>query len=199
MATETVGSKKIVVQLFKDFSLPHTVTSLAKELRVSRVGVWKIVKKLEVDNFINIIPAGAGKTSTFLVTINWKNILVEKSLSLFLTEEALAQRRWRANFAELEKSVDFLILYGSILHAPHEANDIDLIGVISQKNKFVKIQQSIDIIQKTQSKKIHLINFTESEFKQELLKPNKVFISAIKKGVILFGQENFIQFMKGVH
>ena len=61
------------------------------------------------------------------------------------------------------------------------------------------IQQIIDKIQKTQSKKIHSLNFTEMEFQEELLKPNKAFIEAIKKGAILFGQDNFIQFMKKIH
>ena len=59
----------------------------------------------------------------------------------------------------------------------------------------MKIQKIIDKIQKTEHKKIHLIDFTTSEFKKEL-QHNKAFIDATKKGTILFGQENFIKFMK---
>lgn len=196
MKTDNHTARKILLRLLKEFSVTHTVTSLATELHLSRVGIWKVLKKLKADNFISMTPTGSSKTSTFLVKINWENILVEKLLSLYLTEEALAQKRWRMNFAELERTTDFLILFGSVLHSPQEARDLDLIGVVSQKKKFVKIQQIIDVTQKTQKKKIHIINFTEVEFKKELLKPNKVFIEAVKKGVILFGQENFIQFMK---
>jgi len=191
--------KKVLLLLLKDFSATHTITSLANELHLSRVGAWKVIKKLEEDNFIVVRPTGSGKTNTFLLKLNWDNILVEKTLSLYLSEEALNQKRWEANFAELEGKMDFLILYGSILHFPQEAKDIDLLGITSQKNKFVKIQQIIDRIQKTQSKKIHIINFTKMEFQEELLKPNKAFIEAVKKGVILFGQENFIRFMKKIN
>ena len=53
-------------------------------------------------------------------------------------------------------------------------------------------------MQKTQIKKIHALNFTEAEFKQELQKLNKAFIDAIKKGIILFGQEKFIKFLKSI-
>jgi len=187
--------KKVLLLLLKDFSVTHTITSLANELHLSRVGGWKVIKKLEENNLIVVRPTGSGKTNTFLLKLNWDNVLVEKTLSLYLTEEALSQKRWKANFVELEGKMNFLILYGSILHFPQEAKDIDLVG-ISQKNKFVRIQQTIDKIQKTQSKKIHIINFTEMEFQEELLKPNKAFIETVKKGVILFGQDNFIQFMK---
>lgn len=190
--------KRIILILFKNFSKTHTITSLARELKISRVGVWKILKKLQEKKFITLVPIGSGKTNTSVIKLNWENILIEKSLALHLTEEALKQRRWKVNFIELKKVVDFLILHGSILYSPQKANDIDIIGV-TQKKKFIKIQKIIDKIQKTQIKKIHAINFTKNEFKQELIKPNKAFVDAIKKGVILFGQEKFIKFMKKIY
>jgi len=189
-------SKKIALILLKDFSKTHTITSLAKELDMSRVGIWKILKQLQSEQFIKLTSVGLGKTSTSIIHLNWENVIVKKSLSLYLTEEAIKQRRWQLNFASLEKIADFLILFGSILHYPKEAKDIDII-IISQKRKFIKIQKIIDKIQKTQIKEIHLINLTETEFKKELKKSNKAFIDAIKKGSVLFGQEKFIQFMEG--
>ena len=56
-----------------------------------------------------------------------------------------------------------------------------------------KIITDIQIIQ---SKKIHVINLTKKELKHELKNKNKVYIEALKKGVILFGQENFIKFIR---
>ena len=195
---ETINSTamKITKHLFKDFSATHTVTSITKELNMSRVGVWKILKKLQSDKVITLTPVGLGKTSTYIVKLRWDNLLVEKSLALYLTEEALKQRRWRLNFADLEGIIDFFLLHGSILYSK-QANDIDIISV-AQKRKFIKIQQTIDKVQKTLTKRIHAINFTETEFEQQL-KQNKAFIEAVKKGIILFGQEKFIQFMKKVH
>ncbi len=186
---------RILLHLLKDFSSTHTITSLARELGLSRVGIWKILKRLEKGKYLILKTVGKGKTSTSLISLNWENLLVEKTLALYLTEEALKQRRWQVNFADLEGVVDFAILYGSILPSQKEAADIDILGVTPKKN-FVKIQNIMDKIQKTQSKKIHSINFTVPEFKAELLRPNKAFIHAVKKGVILFGQENFVKFMK---
>lgn len=188
---------KVLLILLKDFSKTHTVTSIAKELKLSRVGVWKILKRLESDQFIELTPVGSGKTSASTADIDWDNVLADKSFALYLAQEAVGHRRWRVAFLELENLVDFLILYGSILALPKEARDIDIVGV-SQKKNFIKIQNIIDKIQKTQSKKIHAINFTESEFKEELKRPNKAFVDAVKKGVVLFGQEKFVQFIKKV-
>lgn len=197
MATKDLTTKKVLLHLLKDFSNTHTITTLAKELGLSRVGIWKILKKLEGNRYIILKTVGTGKTSASIITLDWQNPLIEKLLSLYLTEETLKQRRWHVNFAELEKITEFVILYGSILHYPQQASDIDVLGITSQKN-FIKIQNVVDKAQKTQSKKIHTINFTEREFKIELKKQNKAFIDAIKKGVILFGQENFVKFMRNM-
>ncbi len=187
--------KDIFLTLLKDFSAVHSITSIAKGLGASRVGVWKTIKKLEEKKYIKIETVGAGKTSASTIRINWDNILTEKTLALHLTEEAEKQKRWMVNFTGLQDAVDFTILFGSILHYPKEANDIDIINVAGKTN-FAKIQKIIDDTQKTQTKKIHSVNFTKFEFRQELKKSNKAIIDAVKKGVILFGQENFVEFFK---
>lgn len=191
------SAQKILDSLLKDFSVVHTITSLAHELGLSRIGVWKIIKRLEKEKLIEVLPIGAGKTSTFCIYLNWQNPLVEKNLALILAEDALAQQRWIANFRELEDKVEFLVLYGSILHSQKEANDIDLLCVV-RKSKFVVIDETINRIQKTQLKKIHALCFTNDELKQEIKRQNKAIIDGFKKGVILFGHENFIRFISEV-
>jgi len=191
-------STKILKILLKDFTIEPTITALAKEIDISRVGIWKILKKLETEKLIVLSQIGTGKTNTYRISLNWDNPLTEKNLALVLTEDALKNQRWLSNFIELKNKVDFLIIYGSIIHSPKEANDIDILGV-TDKNKFLEIEEVIKKTQKTQIKKIHALNFTQAEFKQELKKPNKVFIDAIKKGIILFGQEKFIKFIRSIN
>jgi|SRR3989344_1590165 len=188
---------KILKILLKDLAIKPTITYLAKETGMSRVGTWKIIKKLELEKLIILSPIGVGITSTYIISLNWHNPLVEKTMSLALTEDAMKNQRWLSNFGELEDKVDFLIIYGSIIHSPKEANDIDILGV-SNKKQFLMIEKSVKKVQETQIKKIHSLNFTQAEFKDELEKPNKIFIAAVKKGIILFGQEKFIKFIKGV-
>lgn len=188
-------SHKILLLLLKDFTKNQTITELAKELKITRTGTWKILKKLETQQFITLKSLGSGETSTYIIRLNWST-LTEKALALYLIQESLKQARWISNFEELKDKVEFLIIYGSILHNSELAKDIDILG-ITNKEKFTKIEKTIQKIQKTQLKKIHSINFTQKEFEREL-QSNKAFIDAVKKGVILLGQEEFIQFMKRI-
>ncbi len=193
---EKINTKdKILTILLKQFSINWTITSLANEINISRVGIWKILKKLEKEKLIILTSIGQGKTNTISIKLNWNNILLEKKLSLILTEEALKNQRWLNNFEELRDITEFTLIYGSILHFPNEANDIDILEIVSNKKDFLKIEKSIQKIQKTQIKKIHSESFTKTEFKEEIKKPNKIFMDALKKGIILFGQEKFIKFV----
>ena len=197
METINKANQEIIIVLLKDFSI-HTATSLSKELNMSRQGTWKILKKLEKEGFITLEQIGKGKTSAQRIKLNWDNEVLEKTLALSLAQEALQHQRWKFNFAELKPEVDFLILYGSILHSPKEAEDIDIIGVVSKEKKLAKISDKVLKAQETQTKKIHSINLTQKEFRQELKRPNKAYAEAVRRGVILFGQENFIKFIRGL-
>jgi DNA-binding Lrp family transcriptional regulator len=187
---------KILIILLKQFSTKWTITSLAEEINISRVGIWKILKKLELEKLIILNSIGQGKTNTILITLNWESIVLEKKLALVLTQEAIIYQRWLTEFEDLKDIAEFILLYGSILHSPKEANDIDISGIVSNKNYFLKIERAVQKIQKSQIKKIHLESFTKKEFEDEVRKPNKIFIDALKKGIILFGQEKFIGFVR---
>ena len=189
------GVLKIIL---KDISKKHTITSISKERGISRVGSWKLLKELEKENLIRMVPIGHEKTSVLEISLKWDNPILEKTLALLLTEDALKQNKWRYNFKELENYVDFLILFGSIIHSPKEANDVDILSLVLNEKSFIKIGKIISDIQITQDKKIHAINLTEKELKQELKEKNKAYIEALKKGVVLFGQESFIKFIKEI-
>jgi len=191
-------SYEILKILLKDISKKHTVTSLSKERKISRVGSWKLLKELEKESLVTLFPIGPEKTSVKEVKLNWDNPLLEKILALLLTEDALKRKKWIYNFKELKDYVGFLILFGSILHSPKEANDIDILNVISNGKNFTKIDTMITNIQSTQNKKIHALNLTKKGLIDELKENNNAYIDALKKGIILFGQENFIKFMKNL-
>jgi predicted nucleotidyltransferase len=191
-------SYEILKILLKDIDKKHTVTSLSKERGISRVGSWKLLKELEKENLIILTPIGPEKTSVQEVSLNLDNPILEKILALMLTEDSLKQNKWRYNFKELKNNVDFLILFGSILHSPKEANDIDILSLVSNEKNFIKINKIIADIQIAQSKKIHAINLTKKELKHEIKDKNKAYTEALKKGIVLFGQENFIKFIKEI-
>ena len=195
METENRTEDRVLSILLKEPFAMHTATSIAKYLNITRQGIWKTLNKLAENKLINLESVGDAKTSTATIKLNWTNPITEKTLSLILTKESVKQKRWRVNFAELENNVNFLILFGGILNNQKEANDIDILAIVNKK-KFKAVEEIVIKVQQTQLKKIHIIDLTEIEFSQELKKPNKIYLDAIKKGIILYGQDNFIQFMR---
>ncbi len=189
--------EKVLVLLLKDYSGIHTASSISLKLKMSRWGVWKVLKRLEKEEIIVLRSVGKGRTSTKLVSLNFENKVTIKSLELFLVQEAMRQKRWVFNFEELEAEVEFMLLFGSVLHSPKTAGDIDILTV-SKKRKLKDVNKVILKLQRSQEKMIHSFNYTEKEFRIELLDHNKSFMDGIKKGVILFGQENFVSFMRGI-
>jgi len=190
-------AEKILTKLVKEPFAEHTATSLAGAFGITRQGLWKTLSKLSKNKLIYLKSIADTKKSAVDINLQLDPILI-KMLSLILTKEAMNNPKWISNFAELEDKVSFLILFGSILNNPKEAGDIDLIAILDNKNKFKQIDEIILKIQKTQAKKIHLIDLTKEEFKEELKKQNKAYTEALKKGVILFGQDNFIEFIKSL-
>lgn len=189
------STQKIMNAILRSILSP-TIAMLGEALKMSHVGVWKALKKLETAKMVILKTAGNKKNSAYSAYLNWDNPLVEKTLALALEHEASFQRKWLVNFAGLEKKVDFLILHGSILSSPQKASDIDLLSVISRKNVSMEIERLVMKIQKTQIKQIHNIIFAPANLKYEIKKQNIAFVNAIKEGVVLFGQNKFIKFMR---
>jgi predicted transcriptional regulator len=192
-----MGTKeKILSLLIRENN--KTVSDIAENLNFSRQAVWKILTKLIDENLINSKSLNSKQTSAKIFYLNFKNPLIKKVLSLILTKQSLNYERWRDIFSILEKYTSFILLFGSIINNSKNANDIDIL-IISIKENFQKIEEIIFEIQKVQIKKIHYILLTEKEFKDEIKSLNKAYLDSIKKGIVLYGQENFVNQMEELH
>jgi hypothetical protein len=192
------NTDEILKILFKEFNTVHTITSISEKLTLSRVGSWKLLKRLEEEKLIHLQKTGKGKTNAFLVKLNFDNALLEKKISLILLKESMRHQRWVDACIGLKDNVEMLILFGSTLIDPKTANDLDLLAVTND-NRFIEINSIVNRVQKSQYKKIHLITLTEEELRKELRKQNKAFLDAINKGIILFGTEYYIKTIKEVY
>ena len=192
-------AQRILIVILRYAAGSPTIAILAEILEMTHVGVWKALKKLEADNMITLKAVGNKKNNPYTANLNWDNHLVEKTLVLALEHEATSQRRWIINFTALENKVDFLMLYGSILVSSKKANDIDILSVVSKKGSAMDIERVIMNVQKTQVKPIHNIICAPVGLKEELKKQNIAFINAVKEGIVLFGQDKFVAFMRRMH
>jgi len=198
METKEKNREKILKILFKEPFFDHTASSLSKTLAISRQGIWKTLNKLSKENLVHLKSIANTKNSASNIILNLKNSITQKTISLILEKEALNYERYRDNFKKLEKHTLFTILFGSILHSPKEANDIDILVIVKTRKDFKEVEHILLEAQQTQIKKIHAIDLTKEEIKNELKNKNKAYLDSLKKGVVLFGQENFIEFIKEI-
>jgi biotin operon repressor len=178
--------REVLLHLFRNPSSSHTITTLTEELKRSRVGIWKTVKSLEKENYLVLSPIKLLKKKVYIVSINWDNILVEKTFGMYLIGESLNYEEWTKNFKNLGNVLDFLILC--------KEDEKDKILGVTQKGKFIRIQKPANL--KDNGKEIITASITNVDFSQGLKNKKEEYIYAVKHGVILFGQENFIQFIK---
>ncbi len=200
METKNKTSDKILEILIKEPLVDHSATSLAKSLGITRQGLWKTLNKLSKDKLISLKSIADTKKSTLNIKLNYKNPITEKTISLLLTKESLNYERWKFNFEKIHNYSKFIILFGSIIHSPKEANDIDLLVIVNGKKNFHAINKIILELQQTQIKKIHSIDLTEKEFREELvINKNRAYIDALKKGIVLFGHDDYVKFVGGLN
>ena len=183
--------QQILRIIFKDFSNSYNSRNISQLIGVSHPGTFKIVKKIEARGILKSKKIGQAN----IYSIHTENPLAIKELELALLTETQNYKRWVEEFKALESNSEFVILFGSILKNEKEAKDIDLL-VVADQAKIKEINKMVNEKQKLSIKKIHLLLQTKSDFKHDIEKKNKVMLEIIKTGVILSGQDKFIQTIK---
>ena len=199
MLKTTARLNTILELLIRDFVSLHTLSEIARYLSCNRMGAWRMIQELVKQKYVIKRRLNSGRTAMHYFALNLDNEVADKHIALLLVEQASHYERWADVFEELKEYTSFLVLYGSIITAPKQANDIDILCIVKDKKYFKNSDKCIIKIQNSEAKKVHAIIFTEEEFKQELIRQNRAFISAVKEGIILYGHEHFIDFMKNLH
>lgn len=190
MVNLTLNEKKALLIIFKEFDNYYNANSLSKKIGLSRVGMTKILRKLEKASVLKSKQVG----KSVIYKINFSNDYVVDLMTFLLSDEASDYQRWKDEFRDLFEYGKFLLIYGSATINYSKASDIDLM-IIDGKNSMSKI---IREKQKVLSKKIHLIELSEKDFLSNLEKKQKSFIEIVKSAVVLSGQNKYVELMKNV-
>ena len=192
----TKNEMQVVLTLFKDFSSSYNANSLSKIIGLTSMGTLKILKKLEKEKILRSEQMGKAVFYKLDLTDDYvKNYLI------FLLQKEAEQsipriKRWVKELRQLQDNADIGIIFGSVLETD-DYNDIDLLLVLKQsQNK--KINQLLSEIKEINIKKIHAVKQTKGDIKENLKKRDKVVLSIIKKGTVIFGYEKIIEIIKDV-
>ena len=189
----TRKESEVLIKLFKDFSRDYNANSLSKEVDLSARGTLKILKKLEKERFV--IGKKLGKAVFYRLDLN--ELYVRKIIEALLIGESLEKaQRWVDEFRPVFKHAKIVIIFGSIVKNPKNANDIDVLFVFNKGN-YKKIAEFIQEKNKILYKKIHDIPQTMADLKENL-KKNDAIKDAVRTGYVLHGHDKIIEVIRDV-
>jgi DNA-binding transcriptional ArsR family regulator len=193
MVSLTENEAKAIDFLIRNFSEEYNINQLSRELKLSPRGIFKILKKLEEQRYL--ISKRQGNNIFYQINYSsqealdaCKFVLSERKITPFIKIQL-------NDLENLKGLAQIAILFGSILTKDKDANDVDVILIFKQRD-FSKIQQALDKINSIKHKKFHAIYQTQEDLVNNIKKKDKVVLSAIKTGIILWGRDLFLEAIK---
>jgi predicted nucleotidyltransferase len=193
MISLTKKEREILLILFKDFANFYNANSISKIIKTSHVGAQKIFKRLLNENLV--ISKTIGKSITY--KLNFNENYVSQLIAFLLADEANNFKRWKEEFKGLFAEGRIIILFGSTIKDYAHANDIDVMIVIENK----EIKEINNILKEKEEilpKRIHAIKLTGQDLSNNIKNKNKAIIDLVKNGIVLYGQEEYVEIVKNV-
>ena len=193
MISLTKKEREILLILFKDFANFYNANSISKIIKTSHVGAQKIFKRLLNENLV--ISKTIGKSITY--KLNFNENYVSQLIAFLLADEANNFKRWKEEFKGLFAEGRIIILFGSTVKDYAHANDIDVMIVIENK----EIKEINNILKEKEEilpKRIHAIKLTSQDLSNNIKNKNKAIIDLVKNGIVLYGQEEYVEIVKNV-
>ena len=180
--------------LVRNFKERNSINQIARRLKLSPMGAYKILKKLEKANAIKAEKIGNAV---------YYRADLDEEIGRKLAEFVLVQSEFNNTFAkvyaeDLRKLKDVAlscILYGSILKAGKEAKDVDALIIIEKKD-YKKISNKLAGIQQIAAKRIHDIRMTKEDLAKNLKKGNNAMIDMLKYGQVVWGADIIVEAIK---
>lgn len=193
MVSLTKNEARTMEFLIRNFSKNYNINQLAKEIYISPGGMFKILKKLEKQNFL--IQNKIGNNSFFKINYNSQEALDACKFALSEKRVTPYVKVWINDLEPLKRETQLCILFGSVLNKEKKARDIDLL-LVFHKKALKKVECLIDKINKIKSKRIHAIYQTKEDIITNIKKQDEAILEEIKTGIILWGRDFLVEAIK---
>lgn len=193
MVSLTANEARTMEFLIRNFSKDYNINQLAKKLHISPGGMFKILKKLEGQNFLTEKKLG----NNIFYKINYKSYEALDTCKFALTEKKVTSyiKVWIKDLEVLKKKTELAILFGSVLNKGREARDVDLLLVFNKRN-LRDIENLIDGLNKIKSKRVHAIYQTKGDLIKNIKKQDRAILEEIRTGIILWGRGVLVEAIK---
>ncbi len=180
----TLNEARAVDFLVRHFRERTSINGMARRLRLSPNGAYRLLKRLEAAQVI--VPERIGNAVYFRMNLE-SELGRAFAMAALLQQDLNSYAKVQAHDLErLKKQVSCCILFGSVLDRGGGAHDIDVLIVVPKKG-YRKVQASLDGLGMVKSKKIHPLFQTAGDFVRNIRKNDEVILDILKKGAVLWG------------
>ena len=195
MYSLTKNEARVMNFLARNFDERNSINEIGRKLKLSPMGAYKILKKLEKINAVKSEKIGNAA---------YYKINLDEEIGRKLAEFVLVQNEFNNTYAkvyaeELRKLKDAAlscIMYGSILKIGKEARDVDALIIIEKKD-YTKASKKLDEdIRQLAAKRIHDVMMTKEDLANNLKNGNEAMIDMLKYGQVLWGADVIVEAIK---
>ena len=176
--------------LLRNFTGRYSINQLAKELKLSPQGAYKMAKKLEKSRILKPEPIG----NAIYYRPNLDDELGRKTAELVLAYKDINSyaRVQAKDFEQLKTHTVCAVLFGSVLTKAENAGDIDVLLVLTE-GQLNKMHKTLMEIQSIKSKKVSEMLQTREDLVRNIKKRDAPLLDAIRTGQVLWGSEIIVE------
>ncbi|MBU2637871.1 MAG: winged helix-turn-helix domain-containing protein [Nanoarchaeota archaeon] len=193
MASLTENEAKTMDFLVRNFYTDCNINQLARILKISPGGMFKILRKLKERGFL--AEKRAGNNAFYKINFSSNDAL--DACKFAMTGKALTPyiSVWIKDLEPVSELADISLLFGSVLKKGKEAGDIDILLVFGRKN-LKKVEVAIEKLNKIKPKKLHAVYQTMDDLIENIKKRDKAILEEIRTGVVLKGRGFLVEAIK---
>lgn len=180
--------------LVRNFKEKNSINAIAKRLKLSPMGAYKILKKLEKADTIKAEKIG----NAIFYKANFDKEIGRKYAEFVLVQKEFSNSYAKVYAEDIRKLEDIAlscVLYGSILKIGKEAKDVDAL-IIVEKKEYKEVSSKLAEIKEISAKRIHDIIMTKNDLANNIKKGNEAMIDMLKYGQVLWGPEIIVEAIK---
>jgi predicted nucleotidyltransferase len=189
----TQNEKKVLKLIFSGLKDELSINQIAKACALSPNGAMKILKKFEREGIMNYKTVA----NTKIYYLDFMNEKTKNILKLALIQDSLDKKiKYRLeDLKPLKSHTKACILFGSYIKPGNRPNDLDILFILN-KNQFPELKKISKQVYDTLPLKVHDALQTEEDFENNLIKKDKVLLSALRNGIILWGHDSIIELVE---
>lgn len=189
----TQNGMRLLSFLSRRFSERYSINQIAREMKLSPRGAYKMLKSMEMQGILK--PERIGNSVFY--HINFESDFAVKAAGLSLFEEIISPyaKVQAKDLQALKKKASAVILYGSVLKDGSKAEDVDIMAVVEQED-YPLFRKALAELQNKKPKHIHAVVMSREDLRNNLAKKDAVILEILNKGNILWGQDVVVEAIK---